>query len=90
LGKSPELSEYLEAASKISEDGEEGVEPSTPNNADDASEVGVIKGVAGLKSDSRASYSRASTLDGNGKPLEGEDVTPEMESRFQQSDEQTL
>ena len=83
LGKSPELSEYLEDGFEdLPEDGEEGVEPSTPNNADDASEVGVIKGVAGLKSDSRASYSRASTLDGNGKPLQGEDVTPEMESRF--------
>ena len=83
LGKSPELSEYLEDGFEdLPEDVEESVDASMAHSLHDASEVGIIKGVAGLRSESRPSYSRASTLDGNGKPLDGEDVTPEMERRF--------
>ena len=83
LGKSPELTEYLEDGfDDLPEDAEESVEASSVHDAHDRSEVGMIKGVAGLRSESRPSYSRASTLDGNGKPLDGEDVTPEMERRF--------
>ena len=77
LGKAPELTEYIEDGfDDVPEDVEEG------DDAHDASEVGIIKGVAGLMAESRASYSRASTVDGAGKPLDGEDVTPEMERRF--------
>lgn len=83
LGKSPELTEYLEDGFEdLPEDMEEGIDASSGHNTHDASEVGIIKGVAGLRSESRPSCSRASTLDGNGKPLDGEDVTPEMERRF--------
>lgn len=83
LGKSPELTEYLEEGFEdLPEEAGEGLDGSAAHTPRDASEVGVITGMEGLKSESRASSSRASTLDGNGRPLYGEDVTPEMESRF--------
>ena len=76
LNKTPELSEYIEEGfedvpEEEFEDAEDG-----PNK----SEV-TIKGVRSVES--RASsrgYSRASTYDG--KPLDGEDVNPEMERRL--------
>jgi len=83
LGKSPELTEYLEEGfDDLPGDMEEGGDASDGHVPHGNSEFGSIKGVAGLRSESRPSYSRASTLDGNGQPLDGEDVTPEMERRF--------
>ncbi|KAH0551786.1 hypothetical protein GP486_006996 [Trichoglossum hirsutum] len=75
LSQAPELSEYLE-------EGFEDVLEEEENEVD-KSEVGTITGVKGLAADSRSpsrSYSRASTV--GGRPLDGEDVSPEMENRF--------
>ncbi|KAI9836439.1 MAG: hypothetical protein M1819_001470 [Sarea resinae] len=87
LSRAPELSEYIgEGFEDVPEDIEEqeqAEQEQEQEEADpkDASEVGTIKGVRGLgsRTPSRA-YSRASTL--NGTPLEGEDVSPEMEHRL--------
>jgi hypothetical protein len=77
LSQAPELSEYLEEGFEDVLEEEENV------NVVDKSEVGTITGVKGLAPDSRSpsrSYSRASTI--GGRPLDGEDVSPEMENRF--------
>ncbi len=77
LGKAPELSDYVE---EELEDLPEDIE-SDAYDPKDASEVGTLKGVKGIESRAQSrAISRASTVDG--KPLEGEDVTPEMESHF--------
>ncbi|KAH0545553.1 hypothetical protein FGG08_000384 [Glutinoglossum americanum] len=75
LSQAPELSSYME-------EGFDDVLEEEESEADKA-EVGTITGVKGLAPDSRSpsrSYSRASTI--GDRPLEGEDVSPEMESRF--------
>ncbi|KAI9784223.1 MAG: hypothetical protein M1835_003632 [Candelina submexicana] len=77
LGKAPELSDYIE-------EGFEDLPEETGSDAHgtkDASEVGTLKGVKGIESRAQSrAISRASTVDD--RPLEGEDVTPEMESHF--------
>jgi hypothetical protein len=72
LGSAPELSEYIEEGFEDVPEDEEPVEGTKKSDT----EVGGIKGVAGVKSESRLE-SRASTAD-----LDGEDVSPEMESHF--------
>ncbi|KAI9787200.1 MAG: hypothetical protein M1839_003435 [Geoglossum umbratile] len=75
LSQAPELSGYMEEGFDDVLEEEE--------NEVDKSEIGTITGVKGLTPDSRSpsrSYSRASTI--GGRPLDGEDVSPEMESRF--------
>lgn len=87
LGQSPELSEYIEDGYDVPEEDEE---PEKANGASDEgrkaaksmlAEVGKINGVLGVSSrvPSRAA-SRASTVDG--KHLDGEDVSPDMETRL--------
>jgi hypothetical protein len=74
LSHAPELSGYMEEGFDDVLEEEE--------NEVDKSEIGTITGVKGLTPDSRSpsrSYSRASTI--GGRPLDGEDVSPEMESR---------
>ncbi|KAI9665286.1 MAG: hypothetical protein M1829_005760 [Trizodia sp. TS-e1964] len=79
LGKAPELTEYIEGGFDEMED-EDLAEEGGFKDLD----VPSAKGNKGLASaDSRStsrSYSRASTA--GGKVLDGEDVSPEMESRF--------
>ncbi|KAI9840145.1 MAG: hypothetical protein M1838_004206 [Thelocarpon superellum] len=81
LNRTPELQNYIEEGFEdVPEEGEEG-EMGEVAVAANKSEV-TLKG-AGVGFNSRApsrSYSRASTIDG--KPLDGEDVNPEMERRF--------
>lgn len=90
LGSAPELGEYIqEGFEDVPENTEEGEEEAAAPTAKDTSIVGTLKGIAGLKLESRAGAdSPASTVDGSGKPLDGEDVTPEMESHFFNSDKQ--
>ncbi|KAF2813346.1 uncharacterized protein BDZ99DRAFT_254353 [Mytilinidion resinicola] len=79
LNTTPELTSYIEEGFEdVPEEAEEEYEHP---DAKDASEVGTIRGVSGVESrvSSRA-FSRASTVDG--KHLEGEDVSPDMESRL--------
>jgi hypothetical protein len=75
-----ELNEYIEEGF---EDVPEETEEELDEHADpkDTAEVGTIRGVSGVdpKSPSRA-FSRASTVDG--KHLDGEDVSPDMERRL--------
>jgi DENN (AEX-3) domain len=85
LSTAPELNEYLEEGFEDTEDAESGQDESeeeiahTPSQSSKA----VQRGVA-FRSSSRASpfrsVSRASTADG--KHLEGEDVSPDMEDRL--------
>ncbi|KAI9828079.1 MAG: hypothetical protein M1832_003606 [Thelocarpon impressellum] len=81
LNRTPELTEYIEEGFEDVPEEEDGDEADEADGGrPDRSEV-TLKGVRPL--DSRASsraYSRASTFDG--KPLEGEDVNPEMERRL--------
>ncbi|KAF2496251.1 hypothetical protein BU16DRAFT_459680 [Lophium mytilinum] len=79
LNTTPELTNYIEEGFEdVPEEAEEEFEH--PDEKD-TSEVGTIRGVAGVESrvSSRA-FSRASTVDG--KHLDGEDVSPDMESRL--------
>jgi len=75
LGSTPEISNYIEEG--FEDVPEEDEAELALANAKDVSEVGTIRGVGGV--DSR-NESRASTVDG--KHLEGEDVTPDMEHRL--------
>jgi hypothetical protein len=78
LNNAPEISSYIEEGFEdVPEEAEEEFEAGVK----DVSEVGTIRGVQGVESrvSSRA-FSRASTLDG--KHLDGEDVSPDMESRL--------
>ena len=88
LGNTPEISEYIdeEEFEDTEEDHQAGADqqPSTTEPIRDRSEVGRISGVPGVSDKSR-SPSRASTVDG--KPLEGEDVSPDMETRLLSSPE---
>lgn len=79
LNTSPELTSYIEEGFEdVPEEGEEEFEHA---DAKDAAEVGTISGVEGIESrGSSRAFSRASTV--NGKHLEGEDVSPDMESRL--------
>lgn len=73
LGSAPELNEYIHEGF---EDVEEGNEDDTKVESDEN-----VKDTPEVKVDSRGNTpSRASTIDG--KPIDGEDVTPEMESNF--------
>lgn len=77
LSITPEIPNYIEQGfDDVREEDEEELE-AYEASAKDVSEVGTIRGVGGV--DSR-NESRASTLDG--KPLEGEDVSPDMEHRL--------
>ncbi|KAH7130669.1 AEX-3 domain-containing protein [Dendryphion nanum] len=74
LNSNTEISNYIEEGFEdLPEEDEDEVEVAS-TVAKDKSEVGTIRGVGGV--DSR-NESRASTVDG--KRLEGEDVTPDME-----------
>ena len=77
-----DMSTYIEAGFEDvpEEDEEEFQDADVDVAAKDKSEVGTIRGVAGI--DSR-NDSRASTVEG--KHLEGEDVTPDMEQRLYSS-----
>jgi hypothetical protein len=77
-----DMSNYLEAGFEDvpEEDEEEFEEAETHASAKDQSEVGTIRGVAGVES---RQESRASTA--QGKHLDGEDVTPDMEQRLHNS-----
>ncbi|OCK78912.1 hypothetical protein K432DRAFT_283971, partial [Lepidopterella palustris CBS 459.81] len=80
LNTAPEISSYIEEGFEdVPEEAEE--ELLEQVNTKDASEVGTIRGVHGLDSrNSSRAYSRASTVDG--KHLDGEDVSPDMEHRL--------
>ena len=87
LGNTPEISEYIEE--ELDEAEEEQRSPadqqsSKVETAKDGSEVGKIRGVPGVSDKSRAP-SRTSTVDD--KHLEGEDVSPDMETRLLSSPE---
>ncbi|KAF2869911.1 AEX-3 domain-containing protein [Massariosphaeria phaeospora] len=80
LGPSTEMSHYIEEGFEdVPEEDEEDLDESNvvAAAAKEPSEVGTIRGVGGV--DSR-NESRASTIDG--KHLEGEDVTVDMEHRL--------
>jgi hypothetical protein len=92
LSSAPELTEYIEEGFEDVEEEDEAARPSTESK--DESEVSVVRNVPGAfhsrntsravsraasRSTSRA-FSRASTVDG--KHLDGEDVTPDMEDRL--------
>ncbi|KAI9803359.1 MAG: hypothetical protein M1833_000876 [Piccolia ochrophora] len=78
LNKAPELSEYLgEGFEDVPEEDEREMDGATVDKHDAA----TSKGLGGVDSPvAPRAYSRASTTDG--KPLDGEDVNPEMERRF--------
>ena len=78
-----ELAGYIEEGYEdVSEDVEDQNSISGSENRRDSSTLHSSSGTTSLKNESQRPYSRASTLDGNGKPVEGEYMTPEMESRF--------
>lgn len=79
LNSTPEITSYIEEGF---EDVPEEAEDEEFQDVKDKSEVGTIRGVAGVESrvSSRA-FSRASTVDGV-VHIEGEDVSPDMESRL--------
>ncbi|ORY15547.1 AEX-3 domain-domain-containing protein [Clohesyomyces aquaticus] len=79
LNNEPQLSSYIEEGFEdVPEEDEEEYQPSNAvTAAKDSSEVGNVRGVAGIQD---RNESRASTVDG--KHLEGEDVTPDMEHRL--------
>ncbi|PSN59789.1 hypothetical protein BS50DRAFT_507729 [Corynespora cassiicola Philippines] len=80
LSTAPETSNYMEDGFEdVPEEDEEDLEEraSLRESAKDASEVGTIRGVGGVAD---RVESRASTVDG--KHLDGEDVTPDMEQRL--------
>lgn len=80
LSQAPEISNYIEEGFEdVPEEGEDDMEGHV--DLKDASEVGTIRGVQGLDSrNSSRAFSRASTVDG--KHLDGEDVSPDMEHRL--------
>lgn len=80
LSQAPEISNYIEEGFEdVPEEGEDDIEGHV--DPKDASEVGTIRGVQGLDSrNSSRAFSRASTVDG--KHLDGEDVSPDMEHRL--------
>ncbi|OCL07265.1 hypothetical protein AOQ84DRAFT_320165, partial [Glonium stellatum] len=80
LSQAPEISNYIEEGFEdVPEEGEDDMEGHI--DPKDASEVGTIRGVQGLDSrNSSRAFSRASTVDG--KHLDGEDVSPDMEHRL--------
>lgn len=88
LSQAPELSEYLEEGfeglpeedeEERSEKSEENKKPITNGKQKDTAEVGRISGVGGASGPSR-SHSRASTV--GDKHIDGEDVSPDMETRL--------
>ncbi len=83
LSSAPELSEYIEQGFEdVPEEQDEDATPrqESPVDSRDQSEVGTIRGVDGVNS---RLDSRTSTLDG--KHLDGEDVSPDMESQLLKS-----
>jgi hypothetical protein len=73
----PDMSNYVEEGYEdITEEEDEADIHEMDGSAKDQSEVGTIRGVGGVDRND----SRASTVDG--KHLEGEDVTPDMEHRL--------
>ena len=82
LGSAPELNEYIQEGFEDVEEGDESTAESAKEQHTEGGLVNTLKNFAGLKpEDARiGADSRASTVDG--KPLDGEDVTPEMESNF--------
>ena len=78
LNTNPDMPDYIEQGFEdVPEEDEEELEESNAIPGKDASEVGTIRGVEGVAG---RNESRASTVDG--KHLEGEDVTPDMEHRL--------
>ncbi|KAF2189473.1 hypothetical protein K469DRAFT_40901 [Zopfia rhizophila CBS 207.26] len=79
LNSTPEISNYIEEGFEdVPEEDEDELEEANAAVAKNASEVGTIRGVGGVTNN--RNESRASTVDG--KHLEGEDVTPDMEHRL--------
>lgn len=87
LNKAPELTDFIEEGFEdLPEDDNDGASLPDTNTTVAASagrptsfRNSIFR--ASSRTSSRA-FSRASTVDGNGKPLDGEDVSPEMESRL--------
>ena len=78
-----ELAGYIEEGYEdVSEDVEDENSITSSQKRRDSATLHSQSGIVSLKNESQRPYSRASTLDGNGKPIEGEYMTPEMESRF--------
>jgi hypothetical protein len=78
LNTNPDVQNYVEEGFEdVPEEDEEDLEEESSDASKDRSEVGTIRGVSGVQ---KRNESRASTVDG--KHLEGEDVTPDMESRL--------
>ena len=83
LNKAPELSEYIQAGyDDLPEDGEEHDFDSRSELASDATHASPSNRLSSSQEEPLRSSSRTSTIDGNHSPLDGEHVTPEMESRF--------
>ena len=78
-----ELAGYIkEGYEDVSEDVEDPNWVTGSENRSDGSALPSPSRAPGLKEETQRPYSRASTVDGVGKPIEGEYMTPEMESRF--------
>ena len=78
-----ELAGYIEEGYEDApEDAEDRHSITSSENRRDRLATPSPSGTTSLKNESQRPYSRASTLDGNGKPIDGEYMTPEMESRF--------
>ncbi|KAF2239027.1 AEX-3 domain protein [Viridothelium virens] len=84
LGNTPEISEYIDEEFDEAEEDQQSPVESQPSKPESAAEVGRISGVPGVSDKSRPS-SRTSTTDG--KHLDGEDVSPDMETRLLSSPE---
>ena len=82
LGNTPEISEYIDE--EFNDDEDEHVSPTDQHSSRDRAEIGRISGVPGV-SESQRAPSRTSTVDG--KPLDGEDVSTDMETRLLNSPE---
>jgi hypothetical protein len=81
LGSAPELSEYIEEGFEDVPEDDEGVEENvegTEVSKKGDAKVGAIKNITGLKSEARHGAVSRSSEGG----IEGEDVSPEMESHF--------
>lgn len=85
-----ELAGYIEEGYEdVSEDAEDQVSVSSSENRRDSSALRSPSVATSLRNEFQRPYSRASTLDGNSKPIQGEHMTPELESRFFNSSRQS-
>lgn len=85
-----ELAGYIEEGYEdASEDAEDQNSTTSNENRRDSLGLHSSSGTTSLRNEPQRPYSRASTLDGNSKSIEGEYMTPEMESRFFNSPRQS-